>query len=211
MTSSTSWPSLQIVDSIISCHSIRSQIVKPRSKKPMNSFEQGALDRHNYYRALHGVPPLEWCQKVCPSIVALILIKWHQHQENSRHLRTREGFWSTKVGFGTNNTWCIVEYRSTETEKRDHLNVVLFLCKHRLQCSLQAQKHAAYLAKTGLFAHSKAKGYGESLRQSKAFNGEEITGNSYQRFSLNLTPDLCFLRSSFLSIQRLIGSLVRLY
>ncbi|XP_028969173.1 Golgi-associated plant pathogenesis-related protein 1 [Galendromus occidentalis] len=35
----------------------------PRLVEQSKDFEKRALERHNHYRATHGVPPLKWCTK----------------------------------------------------------------------------------------------------------------------------------------------------
>ncbi|XP_022643944.1 uncharacterized protein LOC111261211 isoform X2 [Varroa jacobsoni] len=37
--------------------------IAPKTKHTKGDFQRKALERHNYYRFLHGVPPLEWCSK----------------------------------------------------------------------------------------------------------------------------------------------------
>lgn len=38
------------------------------SKTEMAAAQKAALDRHNYYRKLHGAPPLKLSEEVTPTI-----------------------------------------------------------------------------------------------------------------------------------------------
>lgn len=66
--------------------------IKASSSKPKGDFQKEGLERHNHYRAMHGVPALQWCSKCATKA-----------QKHADYLAKTDSFaHSDEKGFGEN-------------------------------------------------------------------------------------------------------------